>query len=152
VAESTVELAHATDPATIATTLSFTMKQDDEGRISNRGEGVGTVTEEMVRARASELAVINGRSKHKILDSDLKQARRELTGDERLNPPDTAEEEIPEDDRWGTSTNTGAQVPSMAASDEQTVAEKLVEEGVADAEHDQEIKATRESLRRERRS
>ena len=128
------------------------MKQDriEEGRISNRGKGLGTVNEEMVRARASEIAVINGRSKHKILDSDLEAARRELMGNEEGNPRTAAEENIPEDDRWGTSTNTGSQVPTVPAPDEQTVAEKLVEEGVADAEHDQEIEATRASLRRER--
>jgi len=126
--------------------------RNEEGRISNRGEGIGTVTEEMVRTRASEIAVINGRVKDKILDSDLEQARRELTGEERLNPPNTAEEQIPEDDRWGTSTNTGSQVEAVPAPDEQTAAEKLVEEGIADADHDQEVEATREDLRREKRT
>jgi hypothetical protein len=37
----------------------------------------------------------------------------------------------------------------MPAPDEQTVAEKLVDEGVADAEHDQEIQATRNEARRD---
>jgi hypothetical protein len=128
------------------------MKQNriEEGRFSSRGEGLGTVTEEMVRARAAEIAVINGRSQHNVLDSDLEQARRELTGEERLNPSESREEQIPEDDRFGTEANTGIKVETVPTPDEQTFAEKLVEEGVADAEHDQELEATREDLRREK--
>lgn len=131
------------------------MKQNriEEGRFSVDGRGLGTVTEEMVRQRASEIAVINGRSKHKVLDSDLDQARRELQGEERLNPETTAAELIPEDERWEqNSGSTGTSATTVPASDEQTFAEKLVEEGVADAEHDQELQATQDSLRRERRS
>lgn len=129
------------------------MKQDptNEGRFSLNGRGLGTVTEEMVRARASEIAVINGRGQHNLIEADLEQALRELQGEERLNPPATAAEKIPEDDRWGTTQDSGHKAETLAASDEQTFAEKLVEEGVADAEHDQEVQATKQSLRREKR-
>jgi hypothetical protein len=130
------------------------MKQNriEEGRFSAHGRGLGTVTEQMIRQRASEIAEINGRSKHNILSSDLDQARRELQGEERLNPEATAAERIPEDERWESNTgSTGTQAETLPAADEQTFAEKLVEEGVADAEHDQEVEATREGLRRERR-
>ena len=131
------------------------MKQNpiEEGRISSRGEGLGTVTEEMVRQRAGEIAVINGRSKHNVLDIDLEQARRELQGEEGLNPAPTAAENLTEDQRWGVDgTNSGHKVPAIPASDEQTVTEKLVEEGIADAEHDQQVEATRASLQRDKRS
>lgn len=124
--------------------------QTDEGRFSINGRGLGTVTEKMVRQRAAELAVINGRNEHNMLDSDLDQARRELLGTEGLNPENTSAENIPEDERWEiNSGSTGTKAETVPASDEQTFAEKLVEEGVADAEHDQEIKATRASLRRD---
>jgi hypothetical protein len=131
------------------------MKQNsiEEGRISNRGEGLGTVTEEMVRQRASEIAVINGRSKHNVLEIDLEQARREMQGEEGLNPTPTAAENLTEDQRWGVDgTSSGRKIPSVPAADEQTYAEKLVEEGIADAEHDQEYEATKASLRRDKRS
>ncbi len=122
----------------------------EEGRFSQHSEGLGTVTEAMVRQRAQELAVINGRSIHQVLDSDLEQARRELTGQERLVPEPTAAEEIPEEDRWeAVPASAGHQVPSVPTPDEQTFAEKLVEEGVEDAEQDQMIKATKASLRRD---
>lgn len=121
----------------------------EEGRFTENGRGLGTVTEEMVRARARELALINGRPEQ-VLDSDLDQARRELQGEERLNPEPSAAEEIPEEDRWEiVPDNTGQQAPTVPAPDEQTFAERLVEEGVEDAEQDQMVKATRESLRRD---
>jgi Mg-chelatase subunit ChlI len=122
----------------------------DEGRFSEHAHGLGTVTEAMVRQRARELAVINGRSEHNVLDSDLAQAHRELTGEERLEPLPTPAEELPEDSRWiPVPESTGHQAPTVPASDEQTFAEKLVEEGVEDAEQDQMVRATKESLRRD---
>ena len=123
----------------------------EEGRFTEHARGLGTVTEAMVRQRAEELAIINGRSKHNILSSDLEQARRELTGEERLMPEPTAAEQLPEQDRWEeVPESTGDRVASVPAPDEQTFAEKLVEEGVEEAEHEQMVEATKESLRRER--
>jgi hypothetical protein len=124
-----------------------------EGRISDHGEGLGTVTEKMIRRRAGEIAVINGRGNNHILDTDLEQARRELQGEERLNTIPTSAENLPESKRWDPVPGSpGHKAPTMAAPDEQTFAEKLVEEGVADAEHDQQVQATRESLRREKQT
>lgn len=125
----------------------------EEGRFTAGGRGLGTVTEEMIRQRASEIAVVNGRGKHNILDTDLDEARRELLGEERLTPPPTAAESIPEGTRWQLAGgSTGKKTENVPASDEQTFAEKLVNEGVADAEHDQQVQATKESLRRDQRS
>jgi len=125
--------------------------QEEEGRFSLKAHGLGTVTEAMVRQRARELAVINGRSPHQILDSDLREAQRELTGEERLNPEPPPAEELPEEKRWvGVAESEGHKAPTVPAPDEQTFAEKLVEEGVEDAEQDQMIRATRASLERDR--
>jgi hypothetical protein len=122
----------------------------DEGRFSIRGEGLGTVTEEMVRQRAAELAIINGRSSNNILDSDLREARRELTGRERLDSPPEPGEELSEAERWDpVPGSSGSAAPTVPAPDEQTFAEKLVEEGVEDAEQDQMVQGTRESLDRD---
>lgn len=130
------------------------MKQNqiEEGRLSEHGRGLGTVTKEMVEKRARELAVINGRSENRVLDSDREQARRELLGKERLSPSLSKAEQIPEDQRWdpvpGFSGGKGQ--PTVTPHDEQIDAEHLVEEGVSDAEHDQMSQATRESLKRDR--
>src|SRR3989442_556700 len=72
----------------------------EKGRFSEHGHGLGTVTEEMVQHRARELAVINGRTADNVLEGDVQQARRELLGDERLTPPPTRAEEVPEEGRW----------------------------------------------------
>ena len=131
--------------------LSYFMKDRiEQGRFSERGHGLGTVTKEMVRQRAGELAVINGRDENNILDSDWEEARRELTGKERLAPQPTKDERVPEDQRWDPLPgSTGKAAPKLSAPDEQAFAEELVEEGVEDAEQDQMVRATRESLKRE---
>ncbi len=54
--------------------------RNKEGRFTQHAHGLGTVTEEMVQKRAAELALINGRPPGQVLDSDLLEARRELTG------------------------------------------------------------------------
>ena len=123
----------------------------EEGRLSDRGEGIGTVTKDMVMKRAREIAVINGRSERNILDSDVDQAQRELEGEDEINPPLTAAESVPEDKRWDPIPGSeGVKAPSVPATDEQTFAEKLFDEGVADAEHDQEIAAARDAARRDK--
>ena len=129
------------------------MKQDqiEEGRLSQHGQGLGTVTEDMVMHRAREVAVINGRGGNHMLDSDIEQARRELQGNERLNPVPTAGESLAESERWDLNRGSqGRRARTIPVPDEQTYAEKLVEEGVADAEHDQAVEATREAIRRDK--
>jgi len=128
-------------------------RMEEGGRLSDRGAGIGTVTEKMVRQRAREIAVINGRSANQLLDSDIEQAQRELEGDERLASEPTNADSLAEGERWGVAPQSvGHEAETVRPPDEQTFAEKLVDEGVADAEHDQEIEATRESLRREKQS
>ena len=73
------------------------MKQNriEEGRLSDRGEGLGTVTKEMVMKRAREIAVINGRSQNNVLDSDVDEAQRELQGEDEMKPSPTAAKVFP---------------------------------------------------------
>jgi len=126
------------------------MKKDQikEGRISNHSRGLGTVTQEMVLARAREIALINGRSPHHLSPADVAEAKRELTGEEYQEP---AEERLPTSERWDPEPGS---IPHEAivtpAHDEQTDAERLVEEGISEAEHEQMVEGTRESLRREK--
>lgn len=128
------------------------MRRDDieDGRMAEHARGMGTVTREMVVKRARELAVINGRSEDQMLQSDFDQAKRELTGrggvvEEQESPRQRSHSELRETVR-GTQ---GRQARTVAPHDEQTDAQKLVEDGVADAEHDQMLEATRESIKRD---
>ena len=125
---------------------------DDKGRFSDRGEGLGTVTKKMVMLRARQIAVINGRTEKAVLDSDIAEARRELQGEDEMDPTPTRAENLPEDKRWDPNPGSeGRSAPTVPASDEQSFAERLYDEGVADAEHDQEIEAARADLRRAKR-
>ncbi|MDB6109379.1 MAG: hypothetical protein JWR69_1129 [Pedosphaera sp.] len=128
------------------------MKQDpiEEGRISENSQGVGTVTMEMVLARARELAIINGRGPHEVLDSDLEQARRELTTEEEDPPAEADLDSVPESERWDpVPGSSGTEAVKMSAPDDQTKIEKIVQEGLDDAEHDQMLQASKEAARRD---
>lgn len=123
----------------------------EQGKVSERGRGIGTVTRRMVKKRARELAETEGLSKKQVRDSEVEEARRELTGQEGLAPEPTPAEQLPEDKRWDpVPESVGHEAPTVPPPDEQTVAERLVEEGVAEAEQEQMVEAGREERRRER--
>jgi hypothetical protein len=113
-----------------------------EGVLTENSAGLGTVTRKMVRERAIELAVINGRSAQKASKSDWEQAKRELTTEPDADPNNAVLESAPESERWDpVPGSTGHKSPVAAGEDEDDEGrndnEKLVEEGIAGAEHDQ---------------
>lgn len=121
-----------------------------EGRISDHSHGVGTVTWEMVRHRARELAIINGRLPEEVLDSDFEMARRELTGEGDISPQEEVIESLPESERWDPVPGSwGRQAPKIPSDDELTEQEKLVQEGIEEAEHDQMLRGSEEEARRD---
>jgi hypothetical protein len=104
----------------------------------------------MVLKRAREIAIINGRASDEIQDADFKQAQRELTGrGEVLEEPEAPRQRSHGELRETVRGSRGRQARTVPAHDEQTDAEKLVQEGVSDAEHDQMVEGTQESIRRE---
>ena len=110
--------------------------------------GIGTVTRQMVRERAVELAVINGRSAQDVSKSDWEQAKRELTGGSDTDPKEADLELAPESERWDpVPGSTGNKAPVSASDDEddegRSAEEQLIEEGVAGAEHEQMLQAAR---------
>ena len=126
------------------------MKTDPlkQGALTENGVGIGTVTQEMVRERAIELAVINGRSEKNVSVFDLEQAKRELTGETDIDPKDAIMEAAPESERWDpVAGSTGHKVEAASNEDEddegRSDSERLVEEGVAEAEHDQMVQAAK---------
>ena len=119
-----------------------------DGNISENSAGIGTVTRRMVRQRAVERAVTNGRSAQDVSKSDWEQAKRELTGDPDTDPNEAAIEAAPESERWDpVAGSTGHKVPGAPSEDEDEEGrsdnERLVDEGMAGAEHDQTRQATR---------
>ena len=117
-----------------------------QGVLTEHSAGLGTVTRKLVRERAVELAVINGRSAQDVSKSDWEQARRELTGEPNADPETAALEAAPESEHWNpVPGSTGHKVPVSPIDDEddegRSDCEKLAEKGIAEAEHDQMFKA-----------
>ena len=117
-----------------------------EGVLTENSAGIGTVTRKMVRERAVELAIINGRSAHEVSKSDLEQAKRELTGESDTDPKEAVLESAPESERWDPLPgSTGHKVPVASNDDEdyegRSDNERLVAEGSAEAEQDQRRQA-----------
>ncbi len=132
--------------------LNCFMKQDriEEGKISYQTRGVGTADEDMVMERARELALINGRSRDKVLQSDVEQARKELTesGETEIDtPPEGIEPQL--ENQEAVPGSTGRQIETVPAPDEETMNEKLVDEGLAAAEHERRVVDAEDSLKRE---
>ena len=101
----------------------------------------------MLRERAVELAEINGRTALEVSKSDLEQARRELTGQSDVDPKDELLESLPESKRWDPLPgSSGLKILAAPGEDEdgegRSDQERLVEEGVAGAEHDQMRQST----------
>jgi hypothetical protein len=113
------------------------------GKISDHFGGLGTVTREMVEKRAREIAVINGRASNDFTENDWVQAKHEFLGIQEVEEIEE-EEPVAALTRWDEEPGTsGHQVENEEAPDEQTFAERLVEEGVEEANHDQMLKGSR---------
>jgi hypothetical protein len=118
-----------------------------QGVLTGNSAGIGTVTRKMVRERAFEVAVINGRSAQDASKSDWEQAKRELTGEPDTDPKDAVLESAPKSERWDpVPGSTGHKVPAAPSEDEDEEGrsdnQRLVEGGVEAAEHDQMRQAT----------
>src|SRR5947208_17065310 len=71
----------------------------NKGIIMENAAGIGTVTSDMVEARALELAAINGRPS-KPSEADCQQAKRELTGEAEIDPQEESRASVPDSDGW----------------------------------------------------
>ena len=125
-----------------------------DGVISENSAGVGTVTRQMVQARAAELAIIDGHLSHDATASHFAQAKRELTGVADSDPNDAILEAAPESERWDPvagSTGSKARVEPREDEDEEGRSdnERLVEGGIAEAEIEQSFQATKAAAKKD---
>src|SRR5882757_9140267 len=119
----------------------------NKGIIMENAAGIGTVTSEMVEARARELAAINGHPS-KPSEADYQQAKRELTGEAEMDPQEESSESIAESEGWDpVPGSTGRQAADSLGEDEdaegRSESAQIFEEGVSEAEHDQMRQASR---------
>jgi hypothetical protein len=119
----------------------------NKGIIMENAAGIGTVTSEMVEARARELAAISGHPS-KPSQADYQQAKRELTGEAEMDPQEESSESVPDSDGWDpVPGSTGRQAADSLGEDEdaegRSESAQMFEEGVTEAEHDQMRQASR---------
>lgn len=98
-------------------------------------EGLGTVTPQMIEERASEIARAEGRAQPN--DLNRTRAREELVGGWEQSTT------VGEPDRdWYTPLgSSGKKTQGVRPEDEEKVPEKLVQEGIEEADHDQRSKS-----------
>jgi hypothetical protein len=118
----------------------------NKGIIMENADGIGTVTRAMVEARARELALIDGRDSSKPTEADYQQAKRELTGEENIDPQQENLESLPESEAWDPLPgSTGHQATESLGEDEdaegRSESAQMFEEGISEAEHDQMLRA-----------
>jgi len=120
----------------------------NKGIIMENAAGIGTVTSEMVEARARELAAINGRPSSEPSEPDYQQAKRELTGEDDIDPQQENLESLSESEAWDPLPgSTGRQATESLGEDEdaegRSESAQMFEEGISEAEHDQMRQASR---------
>jgi hypothetical protein len=113
--------------------------------LTENAAGIGTATREMVRERAAELAVINGRGAQEPSKADWDEAERELTGAPEIDPKTTILESAPEAARWDPiPSSSGEKAPEIpddeVDEDGQSQSARLFEHGAREAEHDRMLK------------
>ncbi len=113
-----------------------------QGGLTEHSAGLGTVTRKMVRERVIELAAINSRAAQDVSKSDWEQAKRELTGGPEPESTEARLESTPESERWDpVPGSAGLKAPTAPGEDEDDESrsddQRLAEEGLAGAEHDQ---------------
>lgn len=125
-----------------------------KGVLTIKGAGIGTVTLEMVHARARELALLAGHQH--VRQSDYEQAKRELTGESDIDRQNAVLESLPESKRWDpVPGSAGRQAPESPSEDEdeegRSETEQLVDAGAEEAERDRMFQAARDATKTDAR-
>ena len=117
-----------------------------EGAMMIHGTGIGTINYDMIRKRAAELAVIDGRLAQDASKADWDEAEQDLKEGGQLNSTQNLLESVPESARWNPVPGTVGQQAVADFNDDEdeegrSVAERLVQAGLAEAAHDQKLEA-----------
>jgi hypothetical protein len=111
-----------------------------KGKIARGTGGIGAVTPLMIEERAREIACSDGRTEPN--DLDRTNAREELTGAASGSEKPATRQEPGRD--WQIPlVSTGEKAPTVRPEDDENIPEKLVEEGVEEADHDQRLNSER---------
>lgn len=103
----------------------------------------GTVTPEMLQERAEQLAKMDGRPGPS--ETDQAQALAEMTGTLEMGTPELDDPALKNLTVWDESTEiAGHHTPTTFPTDEPNIGERLVEEGLEEADHEQRLAAVDE--------
>jgi hypothetical protein len=108
-----------------------------KGKILRGTEGIGTVTPEMLEERAREIARAEGRAEAN--DLDRTRAREDMTGSTGSEQSATTDE--PNQDWYTPRGSSGEKAPTVRPEDDENIPEKLIQEGIDEADHDQRSKS-----------
>src|SRR5262249_16803992 len=97
------------------------------------------VTPEMLEERAQEIARADGRAEAN--DLDRARAREDLTG--RAEKPAT--DQGPANDWYTPRGSSGEKASAVRPEDEENIPKKLIQEGIAEGDHDQGSSSARHS-------
>ena len=122
-----------------------------DGALTDNSAGLGTVTRKMVKKRAVELALMDGGTAQEVSPTDWEQAKRELTGKPDMDPKEEILEAAPESERWDPVPGSTGQKVEMAGGEDEDADgrsdnERLVEQGINEAELDQTKAASKRGL------
>ena len=108
--------------------------QPTGGKILSGTAGIGTVSPQMIEERACDIARSDGRARPNDLDRE--RARAQMAGPTSESKKVPTKEEPGRD--WGMPlVSSGEKAPTVRPEDEENIPEKLIREGVEEAEHDQ---------------
>ena len=120
------------------------------GKIEVHGNGLGAPSPQEVERRAREIAMIDERNPDEFTDTDWKQARRELLGEENNTPPEETSDNADLTEEWTVvASSKGHRMTRPGTDEEETVGEHLVIDGLEEAAHDQMLEARREEIEQE---
>ena len=115
--------------------------QPPSGKILRGTEGLGTVTSQMIEERAREIACSDGRSPPN--DLDRTRAREDLIGFTSGSEKVPTREE-PGRDWQMPLVSTGEKAPTVRPEDDENIPQKLIQEGIEEADHDQRLNSERD--------
>ena len=115
--------------------------QPPSGKILRGTDGLGTVTSQMIEERAREIACSDGRSQPN--DLDRTRAREDLIGFTSGSEKVPTREE-PGRDWQMPLVSTGEKAPTVRPEDDENIPQKLIQEGIAEADHDQRLNSERD--------
>ena len=105
-----------------------------QSKILRGTEGIGTVTAQMIEERAQEIARADGRAQAN--DLDRTRAREDMSTS-KSGPEEAPTSEEPDPDWYTPRGSSREKAPTVRPEDDENIPEKLIQEGIDEADHDQ---------------